>query len=62
MGFTETDRVPPIPGQLVVCYHKCFGITVGYFIGRDTGFLFPYLPGHGVNYATHWQNHAHYTR
>lgn len=62
-GFREARRdstkdanMPP-EGRLVVCYHKLFGITVGYYAGRNTGFILPYLRETGYNWATHWQYH-----
>lgn len=46
----------PIVGALLLCYHKVFGLTVGYYIGQNQ-FLFPYMKGEGYNWASHWQYH-----
>jgi hypothetical protein len=65
MGFTKSPAIiksnkdapsdSPSVGALLLCYHKVYGLTVGYWAGHDAYFILPHVRGY--NWATHWRYH-----
>lgn len=55
IGFTKSKDDLPRIGACVLCYHRIFGITIGYYAGHQGCFIFPFVVGY--NWATHWQYH-----
>lgn len=56
LGFQTTmGSEPPRVGALLLCYHKVFGLTIGYYTGPNA-FIFPFMDDY--NWASHWRYHS----
>jgi hypothetical protein len=66
MGFTKTPSLvksdndapstSPSIGSLLLCYHKVYGLTLGYWAREEAAFILPHVKGY--NRATHWKYHG----
>lgn len=56
LGFCETQEKVPASGHLLLCWHKLYGLTVGYY--SEGTFIFPFFKNEGYSWASHWKYHA----
>lgn len=56
LGFTPSTESLPRLGAKLILYHKVWGLTFGYYVGKDYAFLLPLIDGY--NWASHWRYHS----